>query len=114
MEDVWTVTLSKEVAAERISRVRQAKQRDKDRAKRNEARRNSSDRISREDLKKAQDGRVGAQIRFVGFDALKQQLEQDEAAKAETVAAEPATPQPEETQEQQPKKKSSVLDRLGY
>ena len=65
VEDLWSLTLSKEEAAARPARVRGAKQRDEQRAKRNKERANSADRISREDMAKARDGRVGAQVRFV-------------------------------------------------
>jgi hypothetical protein len=65
LEDVWTVTLSKEEADQRLSRIRDAKQRDQRRRERMRDRDRRSDRVSREDLAKAQDGRVGAQIRIV-------------------------------------------------
>ena len=65
VEDLWPLTLSREEAAERQSRVRTARQRDERRAKRDSDREQRSDRVSRADLEKAQDGRVGAQIRFV-------------------------------------------------
>lgn len=95
LEDVWAITLSKEEAAERLSRVRAAKNRDRERARRNEERNNRADRVSREDLKKAQDGRVGAQIRFViaGEDEKKRDRKKKPAK--ETTA-------------------NDLLDRLGY
>ncbi len=65
VEDLWPLTLSREEAAERQSRVRSARQRDERRAKRDSEREQRSDRVSRADLEKAQDGRVGAQIRIV-------------------------------------------------
>ena len=64
-EDLWAVVLSKEEAAARQARVRDARQRDERRAKRQAERRNSGDRVSRDELAKAQDGRVGAQVRIV-------------------------------------------------
>ncbi len=96
LEDMWTVTLSKEESAERLSRIRAAKNRDRERAKRNEERANRSDRVSREDLKKAQDGRVGAQIRFVieGEDDKKDRKGKKKKDKATTA--------------------NDLLDRLGY
>jgi hypothetical protein len=45
--------------------VRDARQRDERRARRQAERRTSGDRVSREELAKAQDGRVGAQVRIV-------------------------------------------------
>jgi hypothetical protein len=65
VEDLWTLTLSKEEAAERQSRIRNARRRDERRAQRDAEREQRSDRVSRADLEKAQDGRVGAQIRIV-------------------------------------------------
>ena len=65
VEDLWAIVLSKEEAAARQARVRDARQRDERRAKRQAERRNSGDRVSRDDLAKAQDGRVGAQVRIV-------------------------------------------------
>src|SRR5262249_52588161 len=64
VEDLWALTLSKEEAAERQSRVRNARRRDERRAQRDAEREQRSDRVSRADLEKAQDGRVGAQIRI--------------------------------------------------
>jgi hypothetical protein len=65
VEDLWSFTLSKEEAAARQARVRNAKRRDDDRARRQAERRNSADRISKEDMEKARDGSVGAQVRIV-------------------------------------------------
>src|ERR671937_8851 len=65
VEDLWPLTLSKEEAAERQSRIRNARRRDERRAQREAEREQRSDRVSRADLEKAQDGRVGAQIRIV-------------------------------------------------
>ena len=65
VEDLWALTLSKEEAAERQSRVRNARRRDERRAQRDSDRERSSDRVSRADLAKARDGRVGATIRIV-------------------------------------------------
>src|SRR4029079_459523 len=65
IEDLWQLTLSKEEAAERAARIRTARQRDERRAQRQAEREQRSDRVSRADLEKAQDGRVGAQIRIV-------------------------------------------------
>ena len=65
IEDLWAIVLSKEEAAARQARVRDARQRDERRVKRQAERRNSGDRVSRDELAKAQDGRVGAQVRIV-------------------------------------------------
>src|SRR5215218_2915956 len=65
VEDLWPLTLSKEEAAERQARIRNARRRDERRAQRDAEREQRSDRVSRADLEKAQDGRVGAQIRIV-------------------------------------------------
>ncbi|MEA2257148.1 MAG: hypothetical protein QOG35_3193, partial [Solirubrobacteraceae bacterium] len=65
IEDLWSFTLSKEEADQRLSHVRDARRRDERRAQRDAERERRSDRVSRADLEKAQDGRVGAQIRFV-------------------------------------------------
>ena len=65
IEDLWSLTLSKEEAAERQARVRNARRRDERRAQRQAERDQRSDRVSRAELEKAQDGRVGAQIRIV-------------------------------------------------
>jgi hypothetical protein len=96
-EDLWPLTLSREEAAERQSRVRSARQRDERRAKRDSDREQRSDRVSRADLEKAQDGRVGAQIRIViGGQPRDRKRKGEEAPKED------------------PKKGSDVLDRLGY
>lgn len=65
VDDLWSLTLSKEEAASRQARVRDARRRDERRAKRDAERESRSDRVSRAELAKAQDGRVGAQIRIV-------------------------------------------------
>ncbi|HEX2105085.1 MAG TPA: hypothetical protein VHF51_15620, partial [Solirubrobacteraceae bacterium] len=65
IEDLWALTLSKEEAAERQSRVRNARRRDEQRAQRAADRERRSDRVSRAELEKAQDGRVGATVRIV-------------------------------------------------
>jgi hypothetical protein len=97
VEDLWPLTLSREEAAERQSRVRSARQRDERRAKRDSDREQRSDRVSRADLEKAQDGRVGAQIRIViGGQPRDRKRKGEEAPKED------------------PKKGSDVLDRLGY
>jgi hypothetical protein len=97
VEDLWPLTLSREEAAERQSRVRTARQRDERRAKRDSEREQRSDRVSRADLEKAQDGRVGAQIRIViGGQPRDRKRKGEDAPKEE------------------PKKGSDVLDRLGY
>jgi hypothetical protein len=97
VEDLWPLTLSREEAAERQSRVRTARQRDERRAKRDSDREQRSDRVSRADLEKAQDGRVGAQIRIViGGQPRDRKRKGEEPSKEE------------------PKKGSDVLDRLGY
>jgi hypothetical protein len=99
VEDLWPLTLSKEEAAERQSRVRNARQRDERRAKRDADREQRSDRVSRADLEKAQDGRVGAQIRIVvGGQGRDRRREIDKDA----------------PKDQEPKPGSDVLDRLGY
>ena len=96
IEDLWNLTLSKEEAAERTARIRDAKRRDERRAKRNAERQQSSDRVSRAELEKAQDGRVGAQVRIV-FESEKggRRTKGDE-------------------EETRPKGGNDVLDRLGY
>ena len=97
VEDLWPLTLSREEAAERQSRVRSARQRDERRSQRDAEREQRSDRVSRADLEKAQDGRVGAQIRIViGGQPRDRKRKGEEAPKEE------------------PKKGSDVLDRLGY
>jgi hypothetical protein len=96
VEDLWTLTLSKEQAAEKLARVRGARQREERRAQRDAERAQRSDRVSREQLAAAQDGRVGAQIRIVGPDRQEKPKRKPEA-------------------EQKPAKKGDdVLDRLGY
>jgi hypothetical protein len=98
VEDLWPLTLSREEAAERQSRVRSARQRDERRAKRDSEREQRSDRVSRADLEKAQDGRVGAQIRIViGGQPRDRKRKGSDAPKDE--------PKPGG---------SDVLDRLGY
>jgi hypothetical protein len=98
VEDLWPLTLSREEAAERQSRVRSARQRDERRAKRDSEREQRSDRVSRADLEKAQDGRVGAQIRIViGGQPRDRKRKGDDEPKDE--------PKPSG---------SDVLDRLGY
>jgi hypothetical protein len=99
IEDLWRITLSKEEADTRLARVRESKRRDEQRAKRQRDRESSSDRVSRADLKKAQDGRVGAQIRIVIGG-----VEQGGKPRREERDKEP----------ERQKKGSSVLDRLGY
>ncbi len=94
-EDLWIVTLDKEQASQRLGRVRAAKQRDRERAERKEERKNSSERVSRDQLKAAQDGRVGATIRFVTDDDRRERREKGDEQKAA-------------------KKSDSVLDELGY
>ncbi|MCW3017318.1 MAG: hypothetical protein JWO02_4410, partial [Solirubrobacterales bacterium] len=110
VQDLWTLTLSKEDAAARQSWVRNAKRRDEDRAKRQKERANRDDRISKEDMAKARDGHVSAQVRM------------DPAILAAFGGGAPAAPAGEEAAERkntdkkakkQPQK-SSVLDRLGY
>jgi hypothetical protein len=99
IEDLWNLTLSKEEAAERAARVRNARRRDDQRAQRQADRENRSDRVSRAELEKAQDGRVGAQIRFV-------------------VAGEREKRRKKKGDDQQPPPEKrggdDVLDRLGY
>jgi hypothetical protein len=98
VEDLWPLTLSREEAAERQSRVRTARQRDERRAKRDSDREQRSDRVSRAELEKAQDGRVGAQIRIViGGQPRDRKRKGEDAPKDE--------PKPGG---------SDVLDRLGY
>ena len=94
-EDLWAATLDKELAAQKLGRVRHAKQRDEQRARRQQERANRADRVSREDLEKARDGSVGATIRIV--------TEEDKRERRKE--AEPAAAKP---------KRESVLDRLGY
>ena len=92
---LWTVTLDREQAAQRLGRVRAAKQRDRERNERARERKRGGDRVSKEQLKAAQDGSVGATIRFV--------TEEDRRE--------------ERKSSKQDKRKdggSSVLDELGY
>ncbi|CAB4876549.1 unannotated protein [freshwater metagenome] len=94
IEDLWALTLDKELASQKLGRIRQAKQRDQQRAKRNEERSNRADRVSRDDLAKAQDGSVGATIRIVTDEARQERRAAQKQAKAA--------------------KRESVLDKLGY
>ena len=98
VEDLWTLTLSKEEAAERQARIRNARRRDERRAQRDAERDQRSDRVSRADLEKAQDGRVGAQIRIVigGTSSNDRRRKEEDDDKAER------------------KQGSDLLDRLGY
>jgi hypothetical protein len=64
-EDVWAVTLSKEEAAERLARIRNAKRRDERRRERMAERERRTDRLTKDQAQKARDGRVGAQIRII-------------------------------------------------
>jgi hypothetical protein len=99
VEDLWTLTLSKEEAAERQSRIRNARRRDERRAQRDAEREQRSDRVSRADLEKAQDGRVGAQIRIVIGGR-----QSDRRRKGE-----------DDPKDEEPKQGSdNLLDRLGY
>ena len=91
---LWTVTLDREQAAQRLGKVRAAKQRDRERNERARERKRGGDRVSKEQLKAAQDGSVGATIRFV---TKEDRREERKAAK-----------------ERKPKGGSSVLDELGY
>jgi hypothetical protein len=100
IEDLWTLTLSKEEADERLSRIRNARRRDERRAQRDADRERRTDRVSRAELEKAQDGRVGAQIRIVVAGERDRRRGKDD-------------PQPPED-EQKPGPGSDVLDRLGY
>jgi hypothetical protein len=99
VEDLWPLTLSKEEAAARQSRVRSARRRDERRAQRDAEREQRTDRVSRADLQKAQDGRVGAQIRIVIGG---QQVDR------------PRDKRKDEGKDEPDKKGSDVLDRLGY
>jgi hypothetical protein len=98
VEDLWTLTLSKEEAAERQARIRNARRRDERRAQRDAERDQRSDRVSRADLEKAQDGRVGAQIRIVigGTSSNDRRRKEEDDDKTER------------------KQGSDLLDRLGY
>jgi len=95
IEDLWSITLDKETAAEKSGRIRAAKQRDKQKAERAKERANRSDRVSREDMEKARDGSVGATIRIV------------------TEEKRERRPKGEPPAEQKPQRES-VLDKLGY
>jgi len=95
IEDLWSITLDKETAAEKSGRIRAAKQRDKQKADRAKERANRSDRVSREDMEKARDGSVGATIRIVT----------DEKRERRPKGAPPAEQKPQ---------RESVLDKLGY
>ena len=95
VEDLWNLTLSKEEAAERASRVRNARRRDDQRARRMAEREQRSDRVSRAELEKAQDGRVGAQIRIV-------------------VAGERDRRRNKKGKDQDKRGGDDMLDRLGY
>jgi len=99
IEELWSLTLSKEEADTRLARIRESKRRDEQRAQRQKDRENSSERVSRADLKKAQDGRGGAQIRIVigGVEQGGKPRREERDKESETQ-----------------KKGSSVLDRLGY
>jgi hypothetical protein len=98
VEDLWPLTLSKEEAAERQARIRNARRRDERRAQRDAEREQRSDRVSRADLERAQDGRVGAQIRIVigGTSAHDRRREEQDEDKSDR------------------KSGSDLLDRLGY
>lgn len=93
LEELWVVALDKEQAAQKLGRIREAKQREEQHAKRKAERANRADRISREDLAKATDGSVGAKVRIVMGE---EKRERSKKKKAED------------------KKSSSVLDKLGY
>jgi hypothetical protein len=97
VEDLWAIVLSKEDAA-RQARVRDARQRDERRAKRQAERRNSGDRVSRDDLAKAQDGRVGAQVRIV--------IEEPRGKRGKKGEKDKGEPRPATTDD--------LLSRLGY
>ena len=94
-EDLWIVTLDKEQASQRLGRVRAAKQRDRERDEKKKERKNSSERVSRDQLKAAQDGKVGATIRFVTDEDRRERRSKSDEKKAA-------------------KKSGSVLDELGY
>ena len=94
-EDLWVVTLDKEQASQRLGRVRAAKQRDRERDEKKKERKNSSERVSRDQLKAAQDGKVGATIRFVTDEDRRERRSKEDEKKAA-------------------KKSGSVLDELGY
>jgi len=97
VEDLWALTLSKEEAAERQSHVRNARRRDEQRAQRAADRERRSDRVSRAELEKAQDGRVGATVRIVVTGDKSQRRKKGEE-----------NPPPEKPGG------GDVLDRLGY
>lgn len=99
VEDLWTFTLSKEDAAARQERVRSARRRDEQRVERQRDRERSSERVSRAELKKAQDGRVGAQIRIV--------IDGQEQGRKRRRGQDAGREEPEV-------KPSDLLDRLGY
>jgi hypothetical protein len=113
VQDLWALTLSKEDAAERQSWIRNAKRRDEERAKKQAERRNSADRISKEDMAKARDGHVSAQVRM--DPAILAAFGGGGAATTESPAEAPAV---QDAPKKDAKKKktpgSSVLDRLGY
>jgi hypothetical protein len=109
VQDLWTLTLSKEDAAERQSWVRNAKRRDEERAKKQAERRNSADRISKEDMAKARDGHVSAQVRM---DPAILAAFGGGASEASPATAEDSEPKGRKGKKQP--QKSSVLDRLGY
>ena len=92
---LWTVTLDREQAAQRLGRVRADKQRKRERSERARQRRSGGDRVSREQLEAAQDGSVGATIRFVTAEERR-----EERKPAREDKPDKGTP--------------SVLDELGY
>jgi hypothetical protein len=98
VEDLWPLTLSKEEAAERQARIRNARRRDERRAQRDAEREQRADRVSRADLERAQDGRVGAQIRIVigGTSGRDRRRKEEDELKSDA------------------KPGSDLLDRLGY
>jgi hypothetical protein len=98
VEDLWPLTLSKEEAAERQARIRNARRRDERRAQRDAEREQRSDRVSRADLERAQDGRVGAQIRIVigGTSGRDRRRKEEDEIKSDRQEG------------------SDLLDRLGY
>lgn len=97
IQDLWQFTLSKEEAAARLAWVRRGRQRDEQRAKRAEERSKSADRVSREDMAKAQDGRIGPQIRIV--------VAGEESKRERRPKKEKKGPDP---------KLQEILDRMGY
>lgn len=92
---LWTVTLDREQAAQRLGRVRAAKQRDRQRSERAKERKRGGDRVSKEQLKAAQDGSVGATIRFVTEEERREERKSSKQDKRKGGG-------------------SSVLDELGY